>query len=157
MQTIFWGIDKSENDVAIPAPVTQAGVTAWRNIFQVWIHTPLLAGDVVEIRGAAQIALDGWVNTEMATQVILTPGAPFYHNDIESSGVFLQPTAGENVDRERHYYAPQFSGGDRLPWGFPNGAMVSARLRCRSSSATGNEFGLIREGYGRLIVEVRRG
>jgi hypothetical protein len=152
--------DNDENDWNLPIPVTQAGSTAWRNVFQISIPA-LKKGDLIKVMGTAEIRLNGTINTEFVSKVTLTPGLPYYavdlwgYNGTPGVGYFLQPIAGHNVDPQAHYFNPQFIGMMEVPADMPS-SVITAGVRCRSTAATGNESGTIMRGYGRMLVEVWR-
>lgn len=153
--------DNDENDWNLPIPVTTASWTQWRHVFQIFIPTPLKQGDLIKVMGSAEIRLDGLINTEFVSKITLTPGMPYYAEDLwgyngsPGVGYFLQPIAGHNVDPQMHYFNPQFIGAMEVPADM-TASVVTVGVRCRSTAASGNETGTIMRGYGRLLAEVWR-
>lgn len=153
--------DDSENDWHLPIPITQAGTTGWRNVFQFQVPA-LKAGDLIEVIGSAEIRLDAAYNTEFVSKLTLTPGSPYYAEDLwgyngsPGVGYFLQRIAGHNVDPQQHYFNPQFVGAMIVPADMPV-SVITAGVRCRSTLAgSGNDTATILPGYGACWAKVWR-
>ena len=140
-------------------PITTADITAWR-----WIHRlqlpPLLAGDVLQVHASGEIRHDYSINTEFATQISLTPGWPYYHEDLWSgSGYYnwISAPKGENINQQRHYYAPDLSQLFKMPVDMPV-AILNFRIRCRSYDAQNGVMynTIMGPGYGKLSCLIHR-
>lgn len=155
--------DDDENDWNLPVNILPPGVTDWRHIFQIQINPALKAGDYIEVAGTAQIRLDAPYNTEFVTKITLTPGYPYYAEDLwgyngaAGVGYFIKKLAGHNVDPQEHYFTPTLFGGLVVPANMPN-SILTVGIRCRSTAAgsAGVNTATILRGYGGLVAKVWR-
>lgn len=162
MQPEFYK-DDSENDWNLPIQITPAGTTDWRHMFQIFIPEPLKAGDLIEVFGNGEVRLDAPYNTEFVSKLTLTPGMPYYAEDLwgyngqPGVGYWLQRIHGHNVDPQEHYYTPTFAGALVVPADMPQ-SVVTAGIRCRSTLAgsAGVNTATILSGYGACWAKIWR-
>jgi hypothetical protein len=154
--------DDSENDWALPIPVLPYPGIQWRHMFQIALPEPLKAGDLIEVFGNGEVRLDAPYNTEFVTKLTITPGLPYYAEDLwgyngqPGVGYFLQKIHGFNVDPQDHYFAPTFAGAMVVPADMPQ-SVITAGVRCRSDMANSqNGSATILSGYGSLWAKVWR-
>lgn len=143
-------------------PVTLGSDMQWR-----WIHRlqlpALKAGDVLQVAADGEIRNNTGINMEIATAVTLTPGWPYYVEDLSGYGGvpgfadFIVRVAGENVDAQRHYLRPTLKQNYLVPVDLPP-YWLHFRGRARSDLAnTGTHTASIMgPGYGKLSCVIHR-
>lgn len=156
----FWS-GRTEAVVDTSLPVTGPSETQWR-----WIHRlqlpALLGGDVLHVCAEGQVANEAGVNVEIATQVTLVPGWPYYiedlwgYNGAPGPSYMIGAINGEGVSTDRHYFQPSRTTQFVLPVTPMPTAWLNFRVRSRSSATPQGQCIIKGPGYGHLACSVFR-
>lgn len=145
----------AETEIDTDIPVTTAATTAWRWIYRLQIPCGLKAGDLLFIVANGQVVNDTGGNVEFVGGLTLSPGLPYYHEDIGAGGYMVGRLNGTNISPQQHYHIVPEIEVYRVPVDMPI-AWLHYRVRCRAATPVGSQICQIKQGYGRMTCLVWR-
>lgn len=160
MSKPFW-TGRTDAIIDTALPVMGPSETQWR-----WVHRlqlpALLGGDVLHVTAEGQIANEAGVNVEIASQITLLPGWPYYVEDLWGYSGLPGPSYmigainGEGVSLDRHYFQITRAVQFILPPTPMPTAWLHFRVRSRSTATPSGSCFIRGPGYGHLSCSIFR-
>lgn len=140
-----------DTTVVIATPLA----TVWATPYYVNLP-PLCAGDLVRFSAEQEVECTVAYNTELVSQVIVSPGWCANNVDGMPGGAMPCEIIGNDATNNPiHYWVIERNAEWLVPADMPV-ACVQFRLRSRSTAASGNDKAIIKPGQGHLSVSVWR-